>query len=215
MVIRVNEKIDLKELEQKTYNEFLIDGITEILLGLMLLFFPVMYMNPVFVAFIPFYVFIVAPQILEKIRQRTTYPRIGRVEFKEVEDFSNIYFKKSLLEVLLLLVCAVIITFLAMIIFEGKILEMDQWYSWVPLLFGLIMFGPSVFLVEKTGKKNYYSFVIFCSLLGLTISILDFPNVFDGVYLYFLVLGIFILLYGIIKYFRFIQTYPVIDIEEE
>ena len=211
----MSEKIDLKELEQRTYNEFLIDGITEILLGLLILLFPIFFENPAFVAFIPIFVFFVAPQILEKIRERTTYPRIGRVEFKDVEDFSNIYLKKSLFEVLLLLLCASFLTFLAMIIFEGKILEMDQWFSWVPLLFGLIMFGPSTFLVEKTGKKSYYSFVIFCSLLGLLFSILDFPNVLDGLYLYFFVLGFFILLYGILKYIRFIQTYPVINIEEE
>ena len=115
----------------------------------------------------------------------------------------------------MLFLFAIIITFLAMIIFEGKILEMHQWYSWVPLLFGLIMFGPSAFLVEKTGQKYYYVFVIFCSLLGFAISIIDFPNVFDGISLYFLVLGVFILIYGILKHFRFIQNYPVVDIEED
>ena len=45
MVSKVSEKIDLKELEQKTYNELFIDGIIEILLGLMILLFPIIYIN--------------------------------------------------------------------------------------------------------------------------------------------------------------------------
>jgi len=49
----MNEKINLKELEQKTYKEFLIDGITELFLGGILLFMPTLMISPVFVAFVP------------------------------------------------------------------------------------------------------------------------------------------------------------------
>ena len=42
MVTILNEKIDLKEIEQKAYHEFMIDGITEILAGLFLIFTPLL-----------------------------------------------------------------------------------------------------------------------------------------------------------------------------
>ena len=210
----LNEKINLEKLEQKTINEFLIDGITEILAGLVLLFSPLLFFYPVFVVFVPFFLFL-APQILDNIRQRTTFPRIGRVEFKEIERQEDYSVKKSLVELFLLILIAATITFVSMIIVEGKILEISQWYAWVPLMFGLIMFGPSLFLVEKTGQRYYYVFGIFSSLLGLGISTLDFPNIFDGMYLYFFTLGLLVLALGVIRYIWFIRNYPAIVLEED
>ena len=213
-VKKLSKKIDLKELEQKTYNEFLVDGITEFLTGLILLFSPLLIINPIFVAFVPFLLFL-SPQALEFIRQRTTYPRIGRVEFKEEEQLEDFSVKKSLREVLALFLVVIILTFTFMMAFEGEILDISLWYSWVPFAFGLIMFGPSLFLVEKTGQRYYYIFGIFSSLLGLQISILDFPDVLDGMFLFFTILGLLALVLGVIKYIWFIRHYPIIDLEED
>ncbi|PWI47218.1 hypothetical protein CEE45_13030 [Candidatus Heimdallarchaeota archaeon B3_Heim] len=210
----MNDEINLKELEQKTFNEFMIDGITEFFAGLILLFSPLLILNPIFVVFVPFLLFL-SPQAIEYIRQRTTYPRIGRVEFKEQEKIENYSMKTSLRDVLILLLVAVILTFTFMMVFEGKILDISLWYSWVPFMFGLIMFGPSLFLVEKTGQRYYYVFGIFSSILGLGISTLDFPNIFDGMYLYFFTLGLLVLALGVIRYIWFIRNYPVIVLEED
>lgn len=208
----MNKKINLKDLEQKTYNEFLIDGITEILAGFLLLFSPLFIINPIFVVFVPFLLFL-SPQALEKIKQRITYPRIGRVEFKEEEEIDSYSVKESLRNLLALLLVVIILTFAFMMAFEGEILDISEWYSWVPFMFGIIMFGPSLFLVEKTGQRYYYFFGIFSSLLGLQISILDFPDILDGMFLYFSILGLLVLILGIIKYIWFIRHYPIIDLE--
>ena len=214
LVIYLNNELSLKELERKTYNEFLIDGIAEILVGIVLLFLPVLFMNPIFVAFTVFILFL-GPQAVEFIRQRTTYPRIGRVEFR-VEGQSGEYsMKKSLLEFLILISAVIILTLTAMIIFEGEILHIYLWYSWVPFIFGLIMFGPSLFLVEKTGLRYYYLFGIVSSVLGLWFSILDFPDIKDGMFLYFFTLGISILLLGVVRYIWFVRNYPIIETAED
>ncbi|MHA1977008.1 MAG: hypothetical protein ACW98F_12205 [Candidatus Hodarchaeales archaeon] len=210
----MNDKINLKTLEQKTYNEFLIDGITELGVGLVLLFTPFLFLNSIFVVFVPFFLF-VSPQAVEYIKQRTTYPRIGRVEFKDQELQENVSVRKAIRDVLILFLTVLILTITFMMIFEGKILHLYQWYSWVPFMFGLIMFGPSLFLVEKTGRQYYYLFGIFSSLLGLGISILDFSNIKDGMFLYFFVLGILALITGTIKYIWFIRKYPIIVPEED
>ena len=213
-MIALNDKINLKELEQKTFDEFMIDGITELLAGFVLLFSPIFILNPIFVVFVPFFLFL-SPQAIEYIRQRTTYPRIGRVEFKDQEKIENYSMKTSLRDVLILLLVAIILTFTFMMVFEGTILDISLWYSWVPFMFGLIMFGPSLFLVEKTGQRYYYVFGIFSSLLGLGISTLDFPNIFDGMYLYFFTLGLLVLALGVIRYIWFIRNYSVIVLEED
>ena len=209
----MNDKINLKDLEQKTHREFLIDGVTEILLGLILLFIPIFFLNPIFIVFTPFLLF-VSPQVLDFIRQRTTYPRIGRVEFKEEGTSDTTSVKKSLLEFLIFLMVVFSLTIVCMLIFEGKILDISSWYSWVPFVFGLIMFGPSLYLVEKTGLRYYYIFGIFSSLLGLRISLLEFPGKFDGMYMYFFILGVLAIIIGLFRYFWFIRNYPRINLEE-
>jgi hypothetical protein len=210
----LNDKINLKELEQKTYNEFLIDGIPEIFTGLILVFMPLFLLNPIFVAFMVFYLFL-GPHIFEYIRQRTTYPRIGRVEFREDESRENYSVKRTALEFLIFLSVVILVTFTVMFVFEGTILEISLWYSWVPFTFGLIMFGPSAFLVEKTGRRYYYVFWLFSSFLGFAISLLNFPDIWDGMFLYFFMLGILVMILGIMKYFWFIRNYPIIELEEE
>ena len=210
----LNKELSLKELERKTYNEFLIDGLPEILVGIVLLFLPALFMNPIFVAFTPFLLFF-GPQVFEFIRQRTTYPRIGRVEFKVEGESGEYSTKKAILEFLILLLVVFILTSTFMIIFEGEILHIYLWYSWVPFIFGLIMFGPSLFLVEKTGLRYYYLFGGFSSVLGLWFSILDFPDMMDGMFLYFFTLGILILLLGVVRYILFVRNYPIIETAED
>lgn len=214
MVKNVNEKIDLKRIEQKIFAEFMIDGITEILAGIFLIFSPLIFLRPYFVAFIPL-IILFGYYGTEFIRERLVYPRIGRVEFKHEADTEDFSVKRSLLDFLLLILGAILITFTTMFIVEGEILDLDIWYKWVPLLFGLIMFGPSLYLVEKTGNRYNYFFGVFCTLLGLLFSIISIPGEIVGFFLYFIVLGTLILFFGIIKYIRFIRKYPVITIEEE
>lgn len=209
----MNEKLDLRKIEQQTFHEFMIDGITEILVGLVLLFVPVLFFMPVFVVFIPFFILFGAEPLIDFIRERTTYPRIGRVELKtELEDFSV---KRSVLEFLMLILGAVVITFIAMFIVEGEITNLQLWYKWIPLCFGLIMFGPSLFLVEKTGQQRHYFLGVFTTIFGFFFSIIDFPDEKIGIFLFFFTLGIIAIIIGIVRYSRFIRKYPIIEVEEE
>jgi hypothetical protein len=210
----LNEKIDLKKIEQKIYSEFMIDGITEILAGLVLIFVPVIFFNVTFISFLILFIVFGKP-VVENIRERTTYPRIGRVEFKSEEDQEDYSVKKSLLSFLLLLVGTGVITVTVMFIVEGEILNTSLWYKWVSFWFGQIMFGPSLFLVEKTGQKHYYLLGFLSTILGLLFSVLIFPDVMVGISLYFFSLGILALFFGITKHIWFIRNYPVIHFEEE
>ncbi|MFW9996056.1 MAG: hypothetical protein ACFFD4_28710 [Candidatus Odinarchaeota archaeon] len=212
----MNEKGNLEEYEQKAFGETMIDGITEILAGILLLSLPVIFAHPYLVVFIALFV-IYGQFALDFIRERTTYPRIGRVELKIEENPATV--KRSLLELLLLLLGSILITFMTMIIVEGGIPALESVYEslyrWIPLCFGLIMFGPSLYLVEKSGNRYYYLVGIFTSLLGLLMAVLAFPGEKDGLYLYFIILGSLSLITGIARHILFIRKYPVIDMEEE
>ncbi|MFX1283140.1 MAG: hypothetical protein ACFFB5_05770 [Promethearchaeota archaeon] len=213
MVERQNDKIDLKKIEQQTFHEFMIDGITEILLGIVLIFLPILFIH---VSFITFYVCFIlfAQPIVEFIRERTTYPRLGRVEFKREEDKEGYSMKKSLLILLLLFLASFVITLSMMIIVEGEF-DLSLIYKWIPFLFGLIMFGPSIFLVGKTNQQRYYFLGAFSTILGFFFAMLDFPDEMIGLYLYFFTLGVSAIILGVIRYIRFVRNYPVIHMEEE
>ncbi|UCG02842.1 MAG: hypothetical protein JSW11_02405 [Candidatus Heimdallarchaeota archaeon] len=209
----MNEKIDIKKIEQQTFHEFMTDGITEILLGIVLIFMPLLFTIPVFVVFVPFLLFFGTP-FIELIRERTTYPRLGRVEFKREAEREGYSVKKSLLEFLAFILGVFAIALTTMILIEGKF-ELTLIYKWLPFLFGLIMFGPSLYLVDKTGQQRYYILGTFSTLLGFFFSVIDFPDEKLGLYFYFFTLGVLAIILGIIRYIRFIQTYPVIQMEEE
>lgn len=210
----MNEKIDLKKIEQHTFHEFMIDGITEILVGILLIFMPVLFSIPISVVFVPFFILYGARPLVESIRERTTYPRLGRVEFKQEVEQEGYSVKKALFEFLLFILGALVITFFMMIIVEGEF-NISLVYKWVPFLFGLIMFGPSLFLVDKTGLQRYYFIGVFSTILGFFFSLLEFPDNMLGLYLYFFTLGVLAIILGIIRYIRFVQKYPVIQMEGE
>ncbi len=104
---------------------------------------------------------------------------------------------------------------MGMVIVEGRILEMENWYKWVPMLFGLIMFGPSLYLVEKTGEKNYYLLGIVATLLGVAFSITNFSSSKDGMYLYFYAIGVISVLIGFVRFLIFLRKYPIINEQED
>ncbi|MFX1538427.1 MAG: hypothetical protein ACFFDI_29905 [Promethearchaeota archaeon] len=204
--------VDLEKIEQQTFGESMIDGIMEILLGIVLLSIPFIILRPYFVVFLVFFILFGKP-VIDSIRERVTYPRIGRVELRTEEEPVDV--KRTILTFLLFVLGIIIVTGTAMLIIEGEIFNLDLWYKWIPFAFGLLMFGPSLFLVEKTGKWYYYLFGGFSTLLGFLIAILDFPDRFAGISLFCLVLGVISLVIGIIKYIRFIRKYPVIEMEGE
>ena len=81
----MNEKLDLDEIERKMYREANSDGIMELLLGVLLSFMAVTWARSyftVFLAFIPLY----GNRVLEALKRKFTYPRIGYVEFKQEEE---------------------------------------------------------------------------------------------------------------------------------
>ncbi len=210
----MSEKINLKAIEQKTYNELMKDGITEILIGLILIFCPIFFIAPFMVVFYFFPIFF-GNAILTFIRERTTYPRIGRAELRLGEEKEDYSVKKNILVFFLFIVIIISIAVSIMFIVEGEIHDISILYKWVPFAFGLIMFGPSLYLVDKTGQKSYYLLGFFPTVLGLIFSLIVFPNTKFGLYLYFIVFGILMLILGIIRFVWFVRTYPVIPIEEE
>lgn len=208
----MNNLIDLKKIRQKTYYEtYYLDGLTELFVAIMLLFSPIIFFVPFFVVFIPIIMGISVP-LTEQIRNKITYPRIGKIEIKE--DLGKKSVRRNLTELGLLFSGGVIITLIVLMIFGGDPSNLYDWVKWIPMIFGIIMFGPSIFLVENTGYQRYYLFGILATLLGIMFSLMLFDNIYVRIGLYFQFMGLNIGILGFVRLLFFVRKYPVLKEEE-
>ena len=210
----VLKKINLKEIEQKGYRTDYIDGFTFIFLGIILMItagiinLSLALLGLVAFSFIPCFL------ISEELKRRYTYPRLGYFKVKTDKP------SKLLLGMILFTCGLIIFSLVIILLFEGgKIENIDEaLWKYLPIIFGLIMFGPSLDIADKTGQLRYYGIGLFSTLLGLLFVLLDFPNPKGGITFYLLILGILSIIMGIITFRRFVQKYPIVpdaDIKDD
>jgi hypothetical protein len=203
-----NEKVDLEEISQKIHRTEYVDGFMFIFIGFILFVAAgTINLHPAF-SIILVISFILSFPISKAMRSRFTYPRIGYFKVK-TDDLKKVF------PGILLFTSGIIIAFLIlMVIFANGDTEViynyENWYRFLPIVFGLIMFGPSLDLVDKTGERKYYGIGVFSSILGLIIAWINFQNGKFGLTIYLVLLGGISLIIGFITFVRFIKKYPII-----
>jgi len=204
---------DLKDIEQDVFRDTMRDGLIEILAGFLLILLPAIIYQPSFIAFFVAFYIILLPQMIEPIRQKYTYPRIGYVKPRVHEIDLN---PKAFL---ILLVAIVLFGGIATLLMTGNVLDIVNWLKMIPFMMGMFMLGPSSYLVEKTGLKTYWVFGAATTVLGLLISYLTIiippQGLYDGVIAFSMMLGAGLLVMGIITYVRFTRNNPVIATQED
>ncbi|MHA1906631.1 MAG: hypothetical protein ACW98Y_05010 [Candidatus Thorarchaeota archaeon] len=204
---------DLRKLEQNAYRDSMKDGIAETLGGFMFLLTAIMFKQPSFIGiFVVFYILLL-PRLVEVFREKHTYPRIGYVKLKTKEsDFSIGPF-------LLLITIAVVLTGVSTQLLIGDIFNLYNWLTQIPITLGVIMFGPSIFLVEKTGSNKYWMFGIFSTVLGIVVSylVIQYPatHYLDSALAFCMILGTALAIGGLIKLAYFLRAYPILDSQED
>ena len=200
---------ELLEIERKTYRESMRDGLTEFLLGLVLIVIPGIMLKSSFVPiFVVFYI-IFLPQGIEAFRRRFTYPRTGYVKLREQQPPK---LSLGVAVVVLLIFISIIAVFYSLAI--GVI---DRYFIWrcLPAVFGFIMWGPSLYLKDKTGQNRYYLFGTLMTVTGLAVTLAVFIPATYALTIYMLSWGLAFLVLGIIRFVLFIRKYPVIDTPED
>ena len=206
------EKINFKEIEQKIYRHEYLDGFTFVFLGFILILAAIVinlhavFMTILVVAFIAIF------PISKELRSHFTYPRLGYFKVK-TED------PKKLFPGMVLFSSVISISFIILLfIFTGddprSLYDYENWFRFMPIIFGLVMFGPSLDMVDKTGQKRYYSLGGFATLIGIIIVWLDLPMPRDGLTIYLLLLGSISCIVGVVTFVKFIKNYPIIEISE-
>jgi hypothetical protein len=204
-----NEETSLETVEQESYRELMQDGFTEILLGTIFLVLPAILLQPSFLSiFIVFYI-IFMPQGVEAIRRKYTYPRIGYVKLRE--DKAPKISLGIVVAVLLVFITIIAVLYLA----STDVIDRFFILKWMPAVFGFIMWGPSLYLKDKTGQKLLYLPGILMSVTGVATSLADFLTAEVGTLLFMIGWGLFFMVFGLVRFLLFIRKYPILENPED
>ena len=196
----MTETINLKKLEQKAYRDSQQDGLMELMMGLILMAFGGFFYSTVFVFYILLILF--SGRIVESIRKRYTYPRIGFVKFPQENHKHN-------LTGVFLFEFAVIVIIFTLISLFGDVTDYSQWVKWSPLFFGMILVGPFAHVASKSGNVLYTGYAVLSVILGGFFSLIEFGSGCTGLILYLVFIGGFLVLCGLVLFICFLRKYPL------
>jgi hypothetical protein len=141
--------------------------------------------------------------VLEAIRKRVTYPRIGYVELVQEEP------KELLRGIAVYSVIVILVAALAFTIFGAWEGTAAPWLKWSPALVGTLISGGFIYSASKSGAARYYVFVVLSVGLGFAFSIL-FSEPYTGLTFYLLTMGALFILCGAVTFLRFLRKYPLL-----
>ncbi|KAF5426633.1 hypothetical protein C5S42_07080 [Candidatus Methanomarinus sp.] len=196
--------IDLLKIEKKAYRDSQQDGLMEVMMGLILITFGCFLYSPIFAFYILLIIF--SKKIVESIRRRYTYPRIGFVKFHKENP------KDALTGVFLFEFAVIVIIFTLISIF-GDVKDYSRWIKWSPLFFGMILVGPFAHAASRSGSIRYTGYAMLSVVLGLFFSIIEFGSGYIGLILYLVFIGAFLFLGGLVIFTLFLRKYPLPEVE--
>lgn len=197
---------DLKRIEQRVWRDTQQDGLLEILIGLLFIITSTYWAKPAIGAsFAAFFLF--SHRILEALRKRYTYPRIGYAELIPEEP-------KQTLRGIAIYALVVFAAMALILLVVGRIADVDTWLRWLPTLTGAVISGGFIYAAGKSGAVRYYVFVGLAVGLGVAFS--AWPTLLYKIrmLLYMSSLGVVFLASGSVMFARFLRRYPVLDEEE-
>ena len=193
--------IDLRKIEQKVFRASIQDGLTELVLGFCL---AILALRAVSSAFILVYLAspLLCRPVLIALRKRFTHPRLGYVQL--VEDKPR--------EVLggIAAITLIFIAVLTVALFlSGGFKDFGRCLNWTPSLIGVLLGGMFLSFAYKSNLVRQYVFAMISVFCGLFFSIFNFGSFVTGVSLYFLVLGILLMLSGLVLFLKFLRRCPL------
>ena len=208
----MTEKINLKEIEKKSYRFIFKDGIYDIMFGILLISFalaPIIreYIGLSYILFL----IIPAPLIFTLAKKYITTPRIGIVKFGKKRQAS--YKKIVIISTILVSITVVLLLMTITNIFPGTFGNMLNGYA-VPLIIGIsTIFGMGVFAYIR----DFPHLWIYGLIIGLGIIVAELlykivGTPLDGI-ITFGIPGLIILFYGLVILYRFLKKYPLLTEE--
>ncbi|MFC1803786.1 hypothetical protein ACFL0D_07460 [Thermoproteota archaeon] len=196
------EKTNLKNMEQKVNKLLSEDGLTELLLGIILFSSSASFSGTIsFTPFLGIYV-VFMNRIIEGFRNRFTYPRIGYVKLPDEDT------KKIGVGILTFMGTIMLILAITLFIAYGRITG-HRIYQWMPTVMGLMLFGGLNYGYSKSRDKVNIIYIIIALTSSIAFSLMNFTDTRLGLQLYLLSMsGVFIVA-GVIRFYAFTRKYPI------
>ena len=195
----MEQQIDMKQIEQKTFRESQQDGLMELVMGVCMVAISTRLFSRVLVFMLVLPVLLFGPVLLA-MRRRFTYPRIGYV--KLIPDRP-----KTVITGILIVTLIVIVVMAAAFLLFGDVGDFSLWMKWVPFWGGVVIAGMFSSLASKSGCWRYYVFAVWSVISGLVLSLVDFAAMETGTLLYFLVMGSLLIPWGLVTFIFFLHRY--------
>jgi len=198
------ETIDLKELEQKAYRQSLQDGLTEILMGCVLVACGVVLADPVArKGFVGLYVIalVIFPRALKALKRRFTYPRLGTAVLRPEQP------KPLIAGIFTFMLAAGVAVALGLALL-GRLTTVE-WYRWLPLWVGLCLAGAMVHVYSKSRSTRFALYAAVALAGGFAAGLPPLPGRMDNIAVYLIGTGSFWALIGTAVLLHFLRTHPL------
>jgi len=201
------QKLDLKEIERRAEQSVFQDGLMEIMMGGFLLVFGASLATSMgLTLFISLLVIFLGNPVLERLKKRYIYPRIGYVKLRPEKEADP---KGIALAGILF----VVIMLASMGLFPLAMGKERGWAFWFNHFFPastgfMLAIGP-FWLGETYGVKRGYVFAALFLLSGIAIPVLGIASGYEAVGLECLLVGAISLISGVIMFARFLRKYPI------
>lgn len=202
----MSDEIDLKEMERRAYRAMQRDGVTEVLVGLVLLVTGGTWRTGAAAGILAMFMVLYMRKILEYIKERVTYPRVGYAKLPEENSAET---GKG---ILLFMVAVLIVLGIGVALFYGG-LTYHLIYQWLPTFFGLMMLGAFTYMRDKTGDPIYLAYIAYSVLTGVAFSLINFGDPNARFTLYMVLLGVSFIAAGGVRLALFVRRYPVMTEE--
>jgi hypothetical protein len=204
----MNEKINLKEIEKRSYRSFFQTGLYDVAFGVLLLSFAIApVIRDVIGRFYMPFIIIPAPLIMLFGRKYLIVPRLGIVKFGEKRESAKK--KMMIISALSTTILAALLVLTVAGVFPGFIGETLSGVMFM-LIVGIIVIILMGFIAYIMDFKNmlYYGLAI-----GIGIPTAEFLHGIVGVPLDSLItfgtLGSLLLIYGLVNLSHFLKKYPI------
>lgn len=197
--------LDISGMDQRARSAGYSDGLLEIFAAIVLTTIALTWLvSASLVGIVAAFVALYGWKVVDRVRARVTYPRIGY--FRERSDEPSSTARGMLLFIggaFLLMVLAVLIS--------GGLDDASQWRRAAPLLSGLSLFGGFWYTGEKSGYLRYRIIALLSVVSGVLLWWFGSGESYDGVVWHLLSLVVPLAVIGIWALRHFLKTYPIQD----
>lgn len=199
--------LDPTPIEQRARVAAYQDGITELFAALVLLAIALAWVaEPGIVGIVAAFIVLYGWKIVERVKERVTYPRIGYSQERPEEP-------RSVARGMLTFIGGAFVVMILAIAIFGDLTEAAEWRRAAPLLSGLTLYGGFWYTGDRSGLVRYRVVAIYSVVTGVVLWAVGTGASYEGMVWHLLGLVVLLAAIGTWGLLHFLRTHPVVDSE--